>query len=265
MVLAHQFAIRALDLAFGGAALNAEDGVRILAGSRIARCLLRSFAAASGRCVGIALHCCERRQFAFVNAERPAQLAHDGEFARYQRAFGIDDIEQHIQQQISQIAAAMAPDLQIGNRQMRGETVLLARVEAFDCVRALRGRELHARHQIFDRSDFRFGYATVGFGDGAGQAEQRRHEGIRRGATGMLRAHRAAIPQMADRDADQDSERMTEQGKSNQGADELAQNIHRAPDSVDGCAAYQRSTWSSSAALSMAAAARMAATSRAPD
>ncbi len=79
--------------------------------------------------------------------------------------------------------------------------VLLAFLEARDRLTALRWRKSQARDQFFGGGDFRFGDAAVGFGDGAGKAEQGADERV--GWARLRAPRRALIPQMAQHEADQ--------------------------------------------------------------
>src|SRR5579885_2675571 len=210
----------------------------------------------------MAAHRRERGQFALMHAERPAQLAHDGELVRHQRALGVDEIEQHVEQQKRQIAPSAAPGLEVGDRQVRREPGLLAGAETRDRLGALRRRKLHAHHQLLRRGDLRLRDAAIGLGDRAGELEQRREERARRGRVGALHGEHPGVPQMADDETEQQAERMAEQEQPDQRADQLAHHIHGGG-SRGGWAAYHCRMRSSSASLSMPTAARIAAASRA--
>ena len=73
-------------------------------------------------------------------------------------------------------AGRRTPGFQVGNRQMRGKTVLFACGEALDGDRAQLRRQLHARHQVFGRGDLGLRDAAIGLGNGAGQAKQGQDE-----------------------------------------------------------------------------------------
>ena len=121
---------------------------------------------------------------------------------RRERTFSADDVKQQIDQQKRAIASPRAPDLQLHDRICARVLRLLACIELGHGGRAQLGRKLHARHQLFGRGDFLLGHAPVGFGDRAGQAEQRRDKGQRRRLPRVVHLHAGAIPQMAERNAD---------------------------------------------------------------
>ena len=101
------------------------------------------------------------------------------ELAGSRAAFGIDQIEQHVEQQEGEIAAAMCPRAQIGHGRLRIELGCLAEVELLDGHLAQLGIQAQAVHLGFGGADFNFGDAPVRFRQGAGECEQRRDERCR--------------------------------------------------------------------------------------
>ena len=111
---------------------------------------------------------------------------------------------------------------------------MLADAEALDRGATLRAIQAQARHQGLGRGDFGFGNAAVGFRQRAGEREQGLDETVSH--RGWFQPAHGAVIEMTKYRADQHTDRIVEQDKADDRADNFSDHAHRA-----GSAAAQRS------------------------